>query len=439
MSTAPRVSAFTYLGEHLKVAGLLIFSLSFVIRCSILMTVPRVELLSTGEPSHIADALISKGRFADPFAAPTGPTAHLTPFFPLLLAGEKEVFGSGYTGALVRCFLVIGAYSLLYALYPKLASHFGFPVSAGIFAGFLAALLPVKRSAEIFRGWEEPYAAMALALLMGLTLKCWQRQDERSSTALATGAAWGLALYISVSLLPVLAGLLAVGLFSSPSTRAWRNSALVVFAAAAVISPWLIRNRVELGGWTLMRTGLGQNLRCSNHDGARASIELINTDPVSKRMYPLNSVAESEKVRLMGELAYDRYERRLAFDWIGGHPRQFAVLSLERFLYFWAGPKEHWFEFVITSLYTILGGVGLFLMRKRVGPVQFRLWCTALVTYPVVYYFIQYGNRYRVPIDWLIWLSAGLVIVVAVDPPVSATKETTEVTVSSAKSLGSAA
>jgi hypothetical protein len=31
-------------------------------------------------------------------------------------------------------------------------------------------------------------------------------------------------------------------------------------------------------------------------------------------------------------------------------------------------------------------------------------------TYPLMYYLIQYVNRYRVPIEWMIWLSAGLAI-----------------------------
>jgi hypothetical protein len=399
-----------YLTLHRVVTILTIFSLSFVIRITILMSVPRAELLSTGEASHIASALVSKGQFADPFAAPTGPTAHLTPFFPVLLAGVERIFGDGYGGAFARCLLVIGIYSLLYSLYPTFARIFGFPASAGVFAGFLAALLPVKRSAEVFRGWEEPYAAIALAVLLALTLKHWKTGNRNLRSVLLLGAAWGLAFYISFALAPIFIGLVVLELFHRRSWAALRESMVLVLAAVIVMSPWLLRNRIELHGWTTMRTGLGQNLRCSNHDGVRASVELINTDPASKRMYALNSVEESRKVKAMGELAYDHYETKLALDWIYHHPGEFVVLSIERFFYFWAGPKEHPFEFAVTTAYTILAGIGLAFLKRRVGVQQFHIWCVVLFTYPVLYYVVQYANRYRVPIDWMTWLSAGLVL-----------------------------
>src|ERR1039458_10375401 len=122
-----------YLAAHRRVAFLAIFALSFLIRFALLVRVPQNGILGSGEASLIAKALASKGQFADPFAVPTGPTAHLTPFYPVLLAGINKVFGSGYTGSFVRCLLVIGIYSLLYSLYPTFASIFGFPVSAGLF------------------------------------------------------------------------------------------------------------------------------------------------------------------------------------------------------------------------------------------------------------------------------------------------------------------
>ena len=105
-----------------------------------------------GEAENIALALLRKHQFADPFAVATGPTAHTTPFFPLLVAGVDAVFGSQHAAHLARSLLVIGSYSLLYSLYIWLAPAFGFPQSAGLIAGISSAILPVKRSAEIFRG-----------------------------------------------------------------------------------------------------------------------------------------------------------------------------------------------------------------------------------------------------------------------------------------------
>jgi hypothetical protein len=273
----------------------------------------------------------------------------------------------------------------------------------------MSALLPVKRSAEV-SGWEEPYAGIALAFLLYLTFQRFvsSRRDARS--AIWLGVCWGAALYISFALFAVFVGLILVDLVSHRSLRVLRDVCLTSLALAVVISPWLLRNRRELGGWTLMRDNLGLELRYSNHDHVRASATLINLDPASANLHPSNSVHEAMVVREMGELNYNRREFGLALGWMMEHPGEFARLSLLRFFYFWFGPLEHPYELIVTSGYTLLGLVGLGRMRKKVGEVQLRLWCTVLLFYPVLYYFVQYSNRYRVPIDWMIWLSAGLLV-----------------------------
>jgi hypothetical protein len=224
------------------------------------------------------------------------------------------------------------------------------------------------------------------------------------------GACWGVALYISFTLFAVFLGLAFVDVARHRSLRVLRDVCITSLALVIVISPWLLRNRLELQGWTLMRDNLGLELRYSNHDHARPSSTLLNADPVSADMHPSNSVREAMLVKDLGEINYNRRELHLALAWMSSHPGQFVRLSLQRFVYFWFGPLEHPFELVATSGYTLLGLVGLVCVRKKVGQVQFQLWCTVLVFYPLLYYFVQYINRYRVPIDWLIWLSAGLLV-----------------------------
>ena len=114
------------------------------------------------------------------------------------------------------------------------------------------------------------------------------------------------------------------------------------------------------------------------------------------------------KVRQMGEVAYDRYDLHLALQWIRQHPGKFATLSAWRFLYFWAGPPEHPYELIVTTSYTLAGLVGLFFMKRFVGSIQFQIWVTVLASFPLMYYFVQYVSRYRTPIDWMLWFSAGL-------------------------------
>jgi len=401
-----------YFVTHQLVSGLAIFALAFLIRLGMLIYLGHIGRHEAAEVDNIAMALLTTHRFADPYALPTGPTAHTTPFYPLLVAVLYRLFGSGYAGHLVRSLLVIGAYSFLYSLYPWLASSFGFSNQAGLIAGFASALLPVKRSAEVFLGWEEPYAAMALAILLLLILKHRSALRRKSSMALCIGLVWGIAFYISFSLAAVLGSMTLVDLALRRSWTTVRDNVCIVLAAMVVISPWIIRNRVELHGWTLMRTAFGQNMWCSNNDHAHPAAELINADPIARAMYPFNSRREALKVRQMGELAYDRHDLQLAFAWIRQHRGQFARLSLRRFLYFWMGPFEHTYELVVTTLYTLIGLLGLWFVFRFVGAIQFELWVVTLISFPLIYYFIQYVNRYRTPIDWMVWLSAGQVLAI---------------------------
>lgn len=422
-------AAIGYLLAHKFIAALAIFLLSFSIRLAMLAYVGHIERRGAAEVDSIALALLHKHQFADPYAVPTGPTAHTTPFYPVLVAGVYAIFGTGYTGNLVRALLVIGAYSLLYALYVWLAPSFGFSEGAGLIAGFCSALLPVRRSAEVFLGWEEPYAAMALAAILLLTLRHWRAPTRTAASALAIGACWGMAFYVSFSLATVLAALVLLDLAVRPSWATLRDNVLIGVAAVVLMSPWVIRNCVQLHGRTLMRTTFGVNLWYANNDHARPSAELINTDPIARNTHPYTSVEEAMKVKQMGELAYDHQDLQMALAWIRAHPARFMNLTVRRFLYFWGGPPEHPYELVVTSLYTLLGLFGFFSMKRWVGVLQWQIWLAALLSFPFMYYFVQYTSRYRTPIDWMVALLAGQEVIIllkqfAVRNPVSSLEET---------------
>src|SRR5690554_28131 len=66
-----------------------------------------------GETGRIARSLAQGNGFSSPFFAPTGPTAWLTPIFPLLLAGVFKIFGV-YTKA--SALVILGLDCLFSAL-----------------------------------------------------------------------------------------------------------------------------------------------------------------------------------------------------------------------------------------------------------------------------------------------------------------------------------
>jgi hypothetical protein len=403
--------SFGYFRKHRRIAFLAIFAVAFALRFALLIHY-RGDIQTVGEEPLIAYSILHHGTFADPYRVPTGPTAHSAPLFVWLLVAIYKILGTGLLGQFGRGTLVIAGYSTLFALYPTFAEWFGFPYEGGLIAGFLSAVFVIRRSFEVFRGWEESWSGIALALLLYFALKTYRSGRHDVRTAIWFGIAWGLVLYMNFSLSSVLAGLLLVQFLVERSFVVFRNACITVLVIAVVISPWIIRNHYALHGWVLMRSNFGLELRYGNHPGALISAEMMSSAPDSETAHPHpdKDVSEAMIVAQMGELNYMHRDLHLAVTWISEHPSEFAKLTLKRIVFFWCGPLNHKFDSGVMSVYTLLGMIGFFLMPQRVGKVQFRMWCTVFAFYPIIYYIVPYIPRYRVPIDWMIWLPAGMVI-----------------------------
>ena len=88
---------------------------------------------------------------------------------------------------------------------------------------------------------------------------------------------------------------------------------------------------------------------------------------------------------------------------------RFLRLTGERFWRFWLAPSRRFKTTLATTVITLLGLVGLCLLPACPG---LRLTCLILLTYPMVYYFIQVDARYTYPIGW-IFLTPAVHLVLA--------------------------
>ena len=80
----------------------------------------------TPEAVRVAYILRTQGSFANPFATfPTGPTAHVAPGFPAILAAIYWVFGNGAMGAFIPKLLEATMLVLQVALIPLAATALG--------------------------------------------------------------------------------------------------------------------------------------------------------------------------------------------------------------------------------------------------------------------------------------------------------------------------
>src|SRR5215813_1500460 len=74
---------------------LVIFLLAFVLRMAIILALGLYKYPYRYEMHRIAMSLVNSGVYGNPFPTPTGPSAHYSPGFTLLLSAIYSLFGTG--------------------------------------------------------------------------------------------------------------------------------------------------------------------------------------------------------------------------------------------------------------------------------------------------------------------------------------------------------
>ena len=366
------------------------------------------------ESLNVAKSLTQAGDWANPFqTAATGPTAHLAPAFPLVislldwdkpsdpvLAHRLDIFET----------LSVG---LTIALLPAVAEAAGMNFLAGLVAGAAITIVPSGMAPQ----WESHFAALELALL---TLVClhWWKNAKQLRWAVLAGAVWGITVLTSANALLGLAVFLVLGIM----VRApWRALAACFSMSVILIAPWTVRNLKVLGGFVPIRSNLGLELHVSNSECAAASFSSNLQTSCFRAMHPNESPAEAERLKFMGELAYNRDHRRAATQWISSNPGQFAKLTIARFLLFWfprdgpsgwngSGQTGGGLFAVAVGAMTLLSVPGWVLLRRtsRLPAIWFGVW---LACFPLVHYLVQFDFRYRYPVLWMSYLLGAHAVV----------------------------
>jgi hypothetical protein len=354
------------------------------------------------EPVKIAISLAQTGRFADPYAVPTGLTAHSPPIFPWILAPIYFFLGDTRTADLVRVALAIVVASASYAILPFAARALAIPVGAGILAGFVGALLPAHYWPESNGQFETPFAALFLILSV-ILWRPWR-------SPMFSGAWVGLGCLLSPVVLPPLAAIY--------THTAWRDrkingrqilrwTAVAGVAAGLTLLPWILRGRIALGGWFLVRDNFWLEVYNSNNDGALPDVEFNVMSARYQAEHPFCSPREAAKLR-NGELAYMAERKRQVLDWIGSHPRRFAELCRGRLVNFWNPSQLRPLPLLLIWIFNATTAAGLFLLFRRQHPA-FAALGAMIAAYTLPFLFIQNGMRYQHPIFWILLLLCGVV------------------------------
>jgi hypothetical protein len=368
------------------------------------------------ETFRIAHNLYERGQFANPFiSSETGPSAHLAPAFPNLLAGLMMIFGDKSFGLYAIQLVALLVLALQLSLYPLFSRALGM----GSLTGVIGACAWILAKPALVYGWEAFYASLALAGACCFYRRQLDLQEPAGSTW-ALGSIMGLSTLLVPTALPVFGAWLAWDIWKRRAVFFKRFVLPLAVLPSLIVIPWTIRNYSVFHRFIPVRDDLGLELSVSNNYCAQFAMEM-NFHGCFQYVHPNRSEKEARKVIDLGEADYNRLRFREALDWIKTHPRRFTWLSTCRFIAWWLPTDSgtlHYAEYpgrgrllerYVTYSMTLLSIGGLIILYER--DVKSAAVCASLLAiFPFIYYFIQYQDRYRYPVMWVTFLLGALPI-----------------------------
>ncbi len=385
------------------------FVVTVVFRLLLALAVKPDFSRDTGEITAIAVSVAEKNVFGDPYKIPTGPTSHFSPGWPFLMGMVYKIWGLSTEAEKVRQVICIAATALQFSLLPWFGALAGLPRLAGLIAGLLGGLLPLRYWVETYCAFGEPYSGLTTLLCAGLWV--WMVRQGKWTPGYCTllGLSIGVAMHFNPAVLAIFLIVLLLGpwmrLARLPRTGYLPGALAAMAGLVLALTPWTIRNYQAFGSFLLMRGNLGLELQVSYCDMAVADTDDNIRLGVLRTYHPAGNLAEAEMVRDWGEAAYFRYKMRQAVEWIRAHPGRSAQLVMQRFWLFWSPGTTKLLYAAINLILLALAFTALPRLY-RWAPEAAWLAAVALAAYPLLYYLIQSAARYRYPLEWLLYLLA---------------------------------
>jgi len=366
------------------------------------------------EPGNIAYSLVNGNGFSSPFRVDTGPTAWMTPVWPLLLALVFKTFGT-YT---IQAFLATAGLNVLfsaatciplYAATRRIAGRAAAATAAWLWAGFPTAIILPYESL-----WDASLSALLITTLLWATLVV--SESELLSFWARYGLLWGFALMTNPALTALLPFLLGWAEYRGwrPARHRARNTLLASGMVLICCVPWTVRNYRVFGAFVPLRSVAGLALWLGNNE---------HGDGLSARQHPITNQSERERYAELGEIAYMREKQNAAVSYILEHPGRVAGWAAVRFTAIWTGGSGHLTEDFrrakTVRFYLVVGSdvlaafgslLGLFFLARNRDVHLIPLAAFPLV-FPLVYYFALAPPRYRHPIDPVLLLLTAIAFV----------------------------
>jgi hypothetical protein len=366
------------------------------------------------ESGNIAWSLASGHGFGWPLRVDTGPTAWMTPLYPLLLSAIMRVFGiytfPSWVAAISMniCFSTLACIPLYYT-----GKRIG-GTGLGAGAAWLWAVFPNAILLSFQSLWDTSLSALLGATAIWATLKL--AGSARARDWSAYGFLWGVILMANAavsSLLPLLLGWAA---YRNRKTGLpfLRNAGLACGVLLLCCVPWTIRNYLVFHSFVPLRSTLGLQLWVGNNP--QAHVIWLG------EQHPINNTPERIRYTQMGEIPYMAEKQRNAVHYMLTHPRHEAELIAGRFVMLWTGGTPHpiddflksrstWFRFVLLfNLCAAFGALCGIVFLFRGGNIYAFPLAAGPIVFPFAYYLTLALPRYRLPIDPTLMLLTAVAI-----------------------------
>jgi hypothetical protein len=366
------------------------------------------------ETGSIASALANGKGFSSPFGKETGPTAWLTPAYPLVVAGVFRVFGVQTRASFFGVFFLNALFSSAVCLAIFRAGKRIGGLGVGSAAAWMWAILPNAVMMPFEWIWDTSLTALLAATILWATLEL--GDSARWRDWCGYGLLWGFALMTNPALASLLPFLLGWATYRAKrETHAPITGQALAAAGIAFLCcvPWTVRNYLRFHQLVPLRSNFPLELYIGNN----------NNYATRQYVWPpkINKSVELLRYFKLGETAFMEEERRKALEFIRAHPKIFMQLNEVRFVTFWTGLPEPVDGFIhadselvrvilVCNTLAALGGLaGILVMVLRRSPYAFPVAVYPIV-FPVVYYVTHPNLRYRHPIDAVVLLLLAVAV-----------------------------
>jgi hypothetical protein len=374
----------------------------------VVLVYERDDILTafTDKSDDFARTFVDHGTFG---FIPGEPSAYTQPLYGFFLVPIYWIFGrSWWAVGAVQILVATATAFLVYAIGARVLSR-----HAGVFAAVVATLNPYLVWHDVHLNREILDQLLAAAVVLCALIAA----DRRSAGwALAAGIYAGLAILgnVRLILLPIV---IAVYLLFR-NGWGWAPLAVVV-VAGLVVTPWVVRNKIEVGCFALTTDGraLWKANNSQTYDLLAQGKWIDDVHDPPGHPFPNPEEArdiyrQSGRKIHVDECANQHYYQDRAWEFVREHPGAKAKLASQAVRMEWdprttasatdsgRGAIRDWAQPLYTGFLYLIGLIGIF-----VGPRRLVSLALALLAYQTVAAMVFVGaTRYRVSTDFLIAL-----------------------------------